>query len=106
MGDDTLLLCEPGERVLLSFRYILLSFKAVSRLNINLAKLGLGEGRDADRLARIIRCRCMELPIKYLGFLLGVNYKDVTIWDSMVTKYEKKLASWKKHFLLKGGGLR
>lgn len=65
-------------RTLFRFRCILLSFDTVSSLNINIAEselLRLGDGRDANRLDRILGCRSVDLPMKYLGLPLGVNDK-------------------------------
>lgn len=52
----------------------------VSRLNINLTKLDLvrlGDEDDAIRLANVLGCKKVELPINYLELPLGANYKDV-----------------------------
>lgn len=79
----------------------LFSFQAISRLNINLAKselVRLGVGRDATKLARIIGCKSVDLPIKYLEIPLRVKYKDVVMWDPMVARFEKRLIGWKGNF--------
>ena len=43
------------------------------------------------------------LPMKYLGLPLGAKYKDKAIWNPILEKMERKLASWKKLYLSKGG---
>lgn len=37
----------------------------------------LGDESDAESLVRVLRCKAAKLPIKYLGLLLGANYKEV-----------------------------
>ena len=45
----------------------------------------------------------ITLPMKYLGLPLGAKYNDKTIWNPILEKMERKLASWKKLYLSKGG---
>jgi hypothetical protein len=40
-----------------------------------------------------------------LGLPLGASFKEKTIWDGVVKKMEKRLASWKKIYLSKRGCL-
>lgn len=46
----------------------------------------LGEGRDDSRLARVLRCKMVELPIKYLGLPLRAIYKDERTWLPVVVR--------------------
>lgn len=49
-------------------------------LNINLTKsdmVRLGNERDIDSLARVMNCKAINLPIKYLGLPLGQEHE---IW--------------------------
>lgn len=72
--DDTLGFHEPDEGALLNLRCILLRFQAVLGLNINFSKsalVRLGDGNDATKLVRVLSCKIVELPIKYLGLSLG-----------------------------------
>lgn len=61
----------------------------------------LGDGMDAIRLAKILGYRSVELPIKYLGLLLGAKYKCMATWDSVMVRFEKRLVRWKKDILSK-----
>lgn len=73
-ADDTLLSCDPSERILLNIRCILLSFQVVLDFNINLEKselVRLENWNDANRLASIIKCKIINLSIKYLRVPLG-----------------------------------
>lgn len=104
-ADDIFLFCERNERALFNFRCISPSFQVVSGLNLILAKselMRLDDGRDANRLTRILRCRSMDLPIKYLRLPLGAKCKDVVTWNLVVAKFEHRLARWKKNLLSKG----
>lgn len=46
-----------------------------------------------------------ELAIKYLGVPLGGNPLKISFWESILMRLSKKLASWKKAFLSRGGML-
>lgn len=52
----------------------------------------LGDGNDATRLAIVLGCKKVELPIKYLGLSLDANYKDVGTWDPVIERFESRLA--------------
>jgi hypothetical protein len=54
-------------------------------------------------LARILGCGVSSLPLKYLGLPLGASLKTKSIWDDVVGKIERRLASWKQLYLSKGG---
>ena len=43
------------------------------------------------------------MPLKYLGLPLGAYYKAKFIWDGIVVKIERRLASWKMMCSSKGG---
>jgi hypothetical protein len=93
------------ERDLRYLRVLLLCFKVISSLKVNLAKSLLvlvGNVDNAAKLA-VIFCRTSSLPLKHLGMLLGECYKAKSIWDGIVVKMERRLASWKILYLSKGG---
>ena len=54
-------------------------------------------------LVEIIGCRESALPLKYLGLPLGASFKDKSIWNPILEKMERRLASWKRLYLPKGG---
>jgi hypothetical protein len=59
---------------------------------------------DVDRvesLAGILGCGVATLPVKYLGLPLGASYKSIHIWDGVIEKIERQLASWKRLYLSK-----
>ena len=85
---------------------ILIWFKAMSGLKINLGKSELvpvGVVHNIDLLLNVLGCKQGSLPLKYLGLPLGANFKDKSIWNLILEKIERKLACWKRLCLLEGG---
>ena len=39
----------------------------------------------------------------YLGLPLGAKFKDRAIWNSILERMERRLTSWKRLYLSKGG---
>jgi hypothetical protein len=90
----------------LFFIFFIFYFEAVSGLKTNLAKLVLvlvGDVANMDDLAGILGCGVSSLPLKYLGLPLGAPFKAKSIWDDVVGKIERRLASWNMMYLSKGG---
>lgn len=52
-----------------------------------------------------IGCGRESWPIKYMGIPLGGNPLKISFWEPVLSKMSKKLASWKKAFLSRGGKL-
>jgi hypothetical protein len=78
----------------------------VSGLRINLGKselVPIGKVDDVKSLAHILGCRIGSLPMTYLGMPLGASFKSLSIWNGVIEKVERRLASWKKLYLSKGG---
>jgi len=108
-ADDTLVFWGANPDHLHFLRVLFLSFAAVSSLKINLAKsvliiaitypkkkkvlIPVGDVDNMDELADIMGCGVSSLPLKYLGLLLGVPFKAKSIWDDVVGKIERRLAS-------------
>ena len=85
---------------------ILIWFKAVSGLKINLGKSDLvpvGMLDNLDLLLIVLGCKQGTLPMKYLGVPLGAKFKDKAIWNPILEKIERRLAGWKRLYLSKGG---
>jgi hypothetical protein len=83
-------------------------FEAASGLRINLEKselVPIGEVENVENLTHILGCRVASLPITYLGLPLGASFKATSIWNGVIEKVERRLASWKKLYLSKGGQL-
>jgi len=84
-------------------RSLFLLFEATSSLKVNLTNselIPVGDVDQVESLADILGCGVAILPVKYLGLPLGVSYKSIHIWDGVIKKIERRLASWKKviHF--------
>jgi hypothetical protein len=107
-SDDTLIFCDADPSQLLFLRLVLTWFEAVFGSRINLGKSELvpvGAVADIEELAGLLGCKTSALPMKYLGLLLGAQFKSKGIWDPIVEKMERRLAGWKRMYLSKGGRL-
>jgi len=106
--DDTLIKCDANVDQIHNLDHILLCFEAISGLKVNLQKselVAMGEVPYIEELANIFSCNISSLPLHYLGLPLGAPLKSKAVWDGVVEKMEKRLASWKKIYLSKGGCL-
>ena len=77
-------------------------------LKVNVAKsemVPIGEVNNVHALAETLGCRVGVLPMTYLGMPLGASNKSPSIWNPILEKIERKIAGWKKLYLLKGGRL-
>jgi hypothetical protein len=105
-ADDTLIFCGAQAEHVRNLRCTFLYFEAVSRLRINLRKselVPIGEVDDVESLAHILDCKIGSLSMTYLGLPLGESFKSLSIWNGVIEKVERRLASWKKLYLSKGG---
>jgi len=105
-ANDTLVFCGASPDHLLYLRMLLLSFEAVSGLKINLDKsvlVPMSLMDNMDDLVGILGCGVSSLPLKYLGLPSGPPFKAKSSWDEVVGKIERRLASWKRLYLSKGG---
>ena len=93
-ADDTLIFCDANIDQMLILCMVLIWFEAVSGLKVNL---------DKSELVAVLGCKQGSLPMKYLGLPLGAKFKDKSIWNPILEKMERKLTSWKKLYLSKGG---
>jgi len=103
-ADDILVFYEANPDHLRFLRVLLVCFGAVSGLKVNLAKsllVPVGNVDNVAELASILGCRTSSLPLKYLGMPLGARHKATSIWDDIVVKMERHLASWQKLYLSK-----
>jgi hypothetical protein len=105
-ADDTLIFCGAQAKHIRNLRCTFLCFEAVSGLRINLGKFKLvpiGKVEDVESLAYILGCRIGSLPMTYLGMPLGASFNSISICNGVIEKVERRLASWKKLYLFKGG---
>jgi hypothetical protein len=89
-------MCDANRDQILNLGHILVCFEAISGLKVNLWKSGLvvvGHVPHQKELADILNCSISSLPLKYLGLPLGASFKSKAIWDEVVEKMERRLAS-------------
>ncbi|XP_042950267.1 uncharacterized protein LOC122282377 [Carya illinoinensis] len=92
---------------LMKFRVLkalLLCFEVVSGLKVNLDKsemVPIGGVQSLRQLANTLGCKTTTLPMTYLGLTLGAPLRAVALWDTMIEKVERRLASWKRMYLSK-----
>uniref|UniRef100_A0A2N9II99 Uncharacterized protein n=1 Tax=Fagus sylvatica TaxID=28930 RepID=A0A2N9II99_FAGSY len=86
--------------------YVFTWFEAVSGLKINLSKseiVPVGDVPHLEELVQLLGCKQSVLPMQYLGLPLGATFKETAIWNPVLERVEKRLASWKRLYLSKGG---
>ena len=105
-ANDTLIFCDANPTQIASLRAILARFEKVSSLRINLGKselVSIGVVHNMNVLVGMLGCRQSSLPLRYLGLLLGAKFKELSIWNPILEKMERRLARWKRLYLSKGG---
>ena len=105
-ANDTLIFCDADLNQILILCMVLVWFKAVLGLKINMGKLELvpvGVVHNIEILLNVLDRKQGTLPMKYLGLPLGVKFKDKTIWNPILEKVERRLAGWKCLYLSRGG---
>jgi len=107
-ADETLIMCDADIDQIHNLDHILLCFEAISGLKVNLQKFELvavGKISYIEGLANILSCNISSLSLRYLGLLLGAPFKSKAIWDGVIKEMEKRLPTWQKIYLSKGGYL-
>ena len=105
-ADDTLLFCKDNPDQLACLSWILMWFAALSGLKINLSKseiFAIGERENIEVLTAELGCKAGSLPTTYLGLPLGASHKSVMIWDTIEERFRRRLATWKRQYISKGG---
>jgi hypothetical protein len=62
----------------------------------------VGNVDNVVELAGTLGCVTSSLPLKYLGLPLRAHFKAKAIWDGIVEKIKRQLASWKIMYFSKG----
>ena len=105
-ANDTLIFCDADPMQIASLRAILAGFEEVLGLRINLGKselVPIGVVHNMDVLVGMLGYRQSSLPLRYLGLTLGAKFKELSIWNPILEKMERRLAGWKRLYLSKGG---
>lgn len=105
--DDTILFLKAELDNIKSANMCLKIFQTISSLKVNLFKISVMgievEESFLANFATVLGCSVGSWPVKYLGIPLGGNPKSVALWDPVVEKVSKKLASWKRSYIFVGG---
>ena len=91
-ADDTLIFCKPEVSQLGYLRCILVLFKAMSGLKVNISKsvlIPVREVPELNSLAQFFGCGVDFLPSSYLGLPLGATFKSKAVWDPVVERFRK-----------------
>jgi hypothetical protein len=63
----------------------------------------VGDVPHIEELMQLLGYKKSVLPMQYLGLPLGATFKETAIWNPVLERVEKRLASWKRLYLSKGG---
>lgn len=104
----SLFLLDDDLEELRCLRCILLILEAVFGLKGNLRKsilLPIGDVANIEEMTQIMECEVESLPTIYLGHPLGAKASSKSIWNPVIKRLDRRLASWKGRCLSKGGKL-
>jgi hypothetical protein len=96
-ADDTIVFCDAVPEQVMHIKKVLSCFEAVTGLRVNLTKsemVPVGVVDSMPSLANLLCCRIGALLMMYLGMPLGAPYKGLSVWNFILEKIEKRLASW------------
>ena len=107
-ANDTVLFCKANSQQLMYLGSTLMWFEAFSGLKINLSKseiIPVGRVDNVELLASELGYGVGSLPTTYLGLPLGAPHRAMGVLDSIEERFRKRLSSWKKQYISKGGRL-
>ena len=107
-ANDTLVFCEPSIDQVSYLSWLLMWFKAMSGLKVNLDKseiISVGRVENVEDLALEFGCKVTTLLSSCLGLPLGARFKEVTVWDGVEERLRKRFSFWKRQYISKGGRL-
>ena len=70
---------------------------------IYFAIIPLGRVDNVEELAAELGCGVGPLPSMYLGLPLGAPHRALGVWDSIEDRFRRRLATWKRQYISKGG---
>lgn len=108
-ADDTIIFCPPNLSYLQNIKKSLILFQLASGLQVNFFKSSIMGINVTDNwlecAAKSLLCKKDTIPFKYLGLPIGCSSSRIATWDPIISKIEKKLASWQGKMLSIGGRL-
>lgn len=106
---DILLFIRDDDGFLENYYMIIKAFEQASGLNINFEKSSISEVNvSEDRVYTVASrwgCPPQPLPISYLGTPLGAKSSNISFWNPVVEKIQRKLDNWRFSYISKGGRL-
>lgn len=107
-ADDTLIFCGADRSQVTQLTLTLFIFEAISGLPMNILKSTIypvNEVSNLEELANTLGCNIGSFLSTYLGLPLGAKYKSIGIWNGIIEKFEKRLATRQMQYLSFGGRL-
>lgn len=105
--DDTTIFCEASENFVKNLKTILRWFELYSSLHINYLKSEIFDtilsGNELSLMASLMECHFASLPSSYLGLPLCIETPSFSLWEPVIVKFNKRLASWRGKYLSFGG---
>lgn len=106
-ADDMILFLQNTEENILTVKFLLYCFEAMSGMKINYQKsevfvIGVDDA-EAQRIAEKFNCERGKFPMKYLGIPISSVRLTVADFAASPDKLEKRLATWKCGHLSYGG---
>ena len=102
-ADDTIFFSRAFYEKLHSLKLILLVFRRLSGLRINLNKSTLSginiSQNQTTRLTSLLDCAISDWPLSYLGLPLEGNTNSLSFWDPVLDRVFRRFDGWKKAFL-------
>ena len=62
----------------------------------------IGKVPNLEDLVGLLGCGQSSLPLKYLGLPSGAKFKDLSVWNPIIERMERRLASGRECIYLKG----
>ena len=88
-ADDTIIFCDATREQLLYIRMVMIFFKAITGLKVNIGKseiVPMGVIGSLNTLSSVLSCNVGKLPMTYLDMPLGAHFKDPSIWNPIKEK--------------------
>ena len=108
-ADHTILFCELRRDQMAYLSWLLMWFKAISGLKINLNKskiIPVGSVENVEVLALELGCKIGSLPSSYLGLPLGAKHNSMAVWDAIEERFRKRLLFGRGNtYLMEGDSL-
>ena len=108
-ANDIVLFYEANSEQLMYWGWTFMWFEAYLGLIINLSKseiIPVGRVDNVEMLASELACGVGSLPTTYLGLPLRATHRAMGVWDTIEERFRKRLTSWKRQYISKGGRLK